>query len=386
MDVPRRHAATADVAQPDGEGEFMPTLVAGRSIDRLRDVDDARRAHQACRRRPAAAPETLTRFEGYYLDPASTRRTASKIVFVAGAASDQLYAILLDTPPRGRASTSDDAPAEIGGINPPNTLEMRWMPAAGGASTLVASAQGGRGPHFARNDSSRIYLTTSRGLQSIDVERLRPPHARCGSTGVGPRKQPAGGATRFACRRTARAPSSTCRASTTSCPVPRAGRETVEVRDPGRAPTARPCRSKRMSRRRRRLPRLDAPTASGHLGARARSSSGRLLDAAEPQKVDVVVERPRATPTGSVLLTGARIITMKGDEVIARGDVLVTGNRIVAVGARGSVRAPAGTRTIDVARQDHHARASSTRTRTCGRRAACTRPRCGSTSPTSPTA
>ena len=50
-----------------------------------------------------------------------------------------------------------------------------------------------------------------------------------------------------------------------------------------------------------------------------------------------------------MLLTGARIITMKGDEVIARGDILVTGNRIAAVGARGSLKAPAGTRTIDVA-------------------------------------
>ncbi len=69
----------------------------------------------------------------------------------------------------------------------------------------------------------------------------------------------------------------------------------------------------------------------------------------EPQRQELVVERPRVKPTGSVLLTGARVITMKGDEVIARGDVLVTGNRIAAIGARGSVGAPAGTRTIDVA-------------------------------------
>ena len=49
-----------------------------------------------------------------------------------------------------------------------------------------------------------------------------------------------------------------------------------------------------------------------------------------------------------MLLTGARVITMKGDEVIARGDVLVTDNRIAAVGRRGIAAAPAGTRTIDV--------------------------------------
>ena len=68
----------------------------------------------------------------------------------------------------------------------------------------------------------------------------------------------------------------------------------------------------------------------------------------EPQRHEFVVERPRVKPAGSVLLSGARLITMKGDEVIARGDVLVTGNRIAAIGPRGSVRAPAGTRTIDV--------------------------------------
>src|SRR4029453_1278720 len=40
--------------------------------------------------------------------------------------------------------------------------------------------------------------------------------------------------------------------------------------------------------------------------------------------------------------------TMKGDEVIPRGDVVVTNNRIVAVGAEGSVTVPNGARTIDV--------------------------------------
>ncbi|MBK6487028.1 MAG: amidohydrolase family protein [Gemmatimonadetes bacterium] len=40
---------------------------------------------------------------------------------------------------------------------------------------------------------------------------------------------------------------------------------------------------------------------------------------------------------------------MKGDEVIASGDVVIDGNRIVAVGATGSVAVPAGARVIDVA-------------------------------------
>src|SRR4029453_18097631 len=74
----------------------------------------------------------------------------------------------------------------------------------------------------------------------------------------------------------------------------------------------------------------------------------QAIDAADPQKTDVVVDMPRARTRGSVLLSGARIGTMKADEVIPAGDVLVTDNRIVAVGRKGSLKAPAGTKTIDV--------------------------------------
>lgn len=53
-----------------------------------------------------------------------------------------------------------------------------------------------------------------------------------------------------------------------------------------------------------------------------------------------------AKPRGRVALTNARIITMKGDEVIERGTVLIEDNRIRGVGARVDI--PAGTRQIDM--------------------------------------
>jgi imidazolonepropionase-like amidohydrolase/Tol biopolymer transport system component len=54
-------------------------------------------------------------------------------------------------------------------------------------------------------------------------------------------------------------------------------------------------------------------------------------------------------PTGVIAFTNAKIITMKGDEVINNGTVLVEGNLIKAVGKTGSVSIPAGAKTIDVA-------------------------------------
>ncbi|MDH4073557.1 MAG: hypothetical protein OEV41_10685, partial [Gammaproteobacteria bacterium] len=60
----------------------------------------------------------------------------------------------------------------------------------------------------------------------------------------------------------------------------------------------------------------------------------------------VSLEVPRAKPSGTFALTGARIITMNGDEVIDDGTIVVTGNRIAAVGA--DINVPAGAREFDV--------------------------------------
>jgi Tol biopolymer transport system component len=53
-------------------------------------------------------------------------------------------------------------------------------------------------------------------------------------------------------------------------------------------------------------------------------------------------------PQGFVLLKGGRVVTMKGEEVIENGDVLVENNRIRAVGRAGTLTVPAGAKVIDV--------------------------------------
>lgn len=65
-------------------------------------------------------------------------------------------------------------------------------------------------------------------------------------------------------------------------------------------------------------------------------------------RYDVTITAAKDKPHGVVVLKGARLITMKGDEVIAKGDLVVTNNRITAVGPSGSVRVPSGARVIDV--------------------------------------
>ena len=82
---------------------------------------------------------------------------------------------------------------------------------------------------------------------------------------------------------------------------------------------------------------------------KARVDSLAKLPAYEPQRVDVTIRVPRDVPRGTIVLRGARVVSMKGDEVIEGGDLVVTGNRITCVGAKGTCTAPADARVIDVA-------------------------------------
>ena len=64
------------------------------------------------------------------------------------------------------------------------------------------------------------------------------------------------------------------------------------------------------------------------------------------QEVTVDLELPRKTPKGTIVLRGATVVTMKGDEVLKDADVVIENNRITRAGARGSV--PSGAKVFDV--------------------------------------
>ncbi|HEX9728789.1 MAG TPA: amidohydrolase family protein [Gemmatimonadales bacterium] len=65
-----------------------------------------------------------------------------------------------------------------------------------------------------------------------------------------------------------------------------------------------------------------------------------------PEERRIQVSANRDIPQGTVVLRGARVITMRGTDVIENADVVIRNNRIASVGARGS--APADAPVIDV--------------------------------------
>ncbi|NQV73856.1 amidohydrolase family protein, partial [bacterium] len=68
----------------------------------------------------------------------------------------------------------------------------------------------------------------------------------------------------------------------------------------------------------------------------------------KPAEKRIEIQHARDLPKGTVVLDGARIVSMKGDEVIENGRIVVTNNRITAVGTAASVAIPNGAERIDM--------------------------------------
>jgi imidazolonepropionase-like amidohydrolase len=88
----------------------------------------------------------------------------------------------------------------------------------------------------------------------------------------------------------------------------------------------------------------DTATAAGRGGGRARAAAPQF----RPSETRIRITADRDMPKGVTVLRGARAVTMKGNEVIDNADIVVTNNRISAIGKRGSVAIPSGAHTVDV--------------------------------------
>jgi len=309
------------------DGEFMPSWSPdGNHVTFVTWSVDGGHIYRAS---PGGRAERLSQSPAFYADPVYTP-SGEHIVFITGNREDQLYSLL--------NVYQDDE--EIAGVRPAGTTDLRLIPAAGGASTLIAATKGGRYPHFTR-DPERVYLTTSSGLASVRLDGYdRRTHVKF--TGAGPGPNPPS-ADQIALSPGGRRAFVNIQNKHYVVSIPRAGKETLQMKLTAGAPTAVPVQE---------MSKFGgsylAWTRDGDevVWSQGRTFYRQSLEAESPSEVDIVVELPRPRPSGTVVLRGAaRIITMRGDEILTEGDIVVTDNRITSVG--GSV-SPAGAEVIDV--------------------------------------
>jgi Tol biopolymer transport system component len=309
-------------------------------------------------------PERLTRVPSFYSDPVFSP-DSRRIVALRGPREER---------------REDFSPAGRGG----QALELVWIPAEGGNATLITPYRGQGRPHFGA-DPSRIYSWEGRkGLVSFRWDGTdRRTHAKI--TGykaplaseagpadevvMGPDGEHALVASEYKLYLVTipmvggeTAPSiSISNPENASVPVKKltsVGGEFVDWAGKGKAITwsmgrtffrwdvaaADAAFDKQQSENKKQESASEKDTGSREAEKR---DEPRKKPPYEATETEIVVEAPRAKPAGVVALRGARIITMRGTEVIDNGDIVIRDNRIEAVGRRGSVRIPAGAKVID---------------------------------------
>jgi len=280
-----------------------------------------------------AAPQRLSTRAEYFERPAYTP-DGSRIVFIRG---------------RRQAHVEDSADA----------LELASIPAEGGRPTAIIPASGGATrPHFTSDPARVVVFDRPGALVSVRFDGTdQRTHLRFGGD-VRPSVallSPDGDSALAIVRN-----------QLYVVPVPLAGEAaTVNLGQPSTAPV--PVR--RVSEIGADFPAwtrdgeevtfalgrfffrsaIDAPPLAVPRGPRlalAKPPEG-------PQPIDVRVTAPADAPAGTVVLRGARVITMAATgpstgAVIPNADVVVTRNRIAGIGPRGSVPIPSEAHILDM--------------------------------------
>src|SRR5688572_21687225 len=340
MDLP---SGTPKRVTTSSEGEFMPTWSPdGRSIAYVTWTKNGGNIYSVSP--DGGSPRQLTSTAAFYSYPVYSP-DGSKIVFITGAVDDQLYADIREdheySSPEDEILHKGGNPREITGPGGSTGTDLKYIPAGGGSATLIAATQGGRLPHFS-DDPNRVYVTTGQGLASIRLDGYdRRIHARITGKGTPP-QQPSAGVMKISPDRSK--VFLDLQGKHYIVTLPRSGRETVNISLA--SPTAN-VPVKKMSQYGGDFLNYspDGKWVSWSWGTKLYRQA---VDSDKPETFDISVTASRHKPKGSVVLSGARIVTMRGDEVIEKGDVVVTDNRIVAVGPKGKVQVPAGAKTVDV--------------------------------------
>jgi Tol biopolymer transport system component len=293
----------------------------------------------------AGAPVKLTRIPAFYRDPVWSP-DSKRIVTLRQARQARLN------------GTSTFQQSGIG-------MDVVWVPAEGGDATLIVPARGTGRPHFT-HDAERIYVYSNQGLQSFRWDGTdRRTIIKVEGRSRGPQPTPASDVRispdgKHALAKlneqlfliampVAGGETPTINVNTPSVPVKKLtdiGADDFQWAEDGKTMTW--ALGSSFFRQALSTVTYDPVRAEGGEGEKKDEEAAPAAKKSLAEEVEIGIEQPRRKATGSIVLRGAKIITMKGMEVIPDGDLLVTDNRIVAVGKRGSISVPAGARIMDV--------------------------------------
>ena len=299
----------------------------------------------------SGAPQQLTRTAAFYSDLAWS--------------PDGQRIVALRAPRQARVEQPDEWYRRVAG------LDLVWLSAEGGEANLIVPARGVGRPHFTE-EKDRVYVYSTEGLISLRFDGTdRRTHVKVVGKSPLPDPRPArevrispDGTKALALvynqlyllmvPRVGGEPP-TVNMHTPSVPVKKltdVGADYIGWADGGQTITwalgssffRQPLASVTFEPEKKEEVKEQAQEKEDEAKGQERKPEAKPLY----EEIEVVIERPRHTPRGTIVLRGAKVITMRGDEVIENADVVVTDNRIAAVGRRGTVKLPTGARLFDV--------------------------------------
>ncbi|MBK7598304.1 MAG: PD40 domain-containing protein [Acidobacteria bacterium] len=265
----------------------------------------------------SAIPQQLTRVPAFYRDPVWS--------------------------PDGKRIVAIRAPRQSRLENPsPQDAEIISIPAEGGIARLIAPARGLGHPHFG-SDPDRIFFSSFQGLVSVRVDGAdRRIHLQV--TGGRPGGRPA--------------PAQDIQLSPDGSRVlALVGNQLYLLNAPALAGETQTINVNTAAGSAQKLTRVGADsfawadggkTVTWTVGASFHRLPLAKVSSRTDESIEIAVEKPRVTPQGSIVLRGARVVTMHGNEVIEDAELVITGNRIAAAGKRGTVKIPSNARILDL--------------------------------------
>ena len=287
-----------------------------------------------------------------------------------------------------RGNAYDRENSEFDGGQTANA-DLIWIPAEGGEVNLILPARGAGGPHFT-HDQERVYVYTPQGLVSLRYDGTdRRTHLQVKGQGIFFAEEPVAADDMQAspdgqwvlahvmnqlyliAMPVVGGEAPTVNVASASVPVKRLtdigadyfawadDGKTITwavgsslFREPVSAISFEPPKEEKKEGEKK-----DGEAKEGEKKDTAAASEETKKEEKKPEKlkeqeksveeIAIAMEVPRKTPKGTIVLRGATVVTMKGDEVLKNADVVVENNRIKSVGVKGSVAA--GAKVFNVA-------------------------------------